>query len=1689
MPELQAVFSLQAEQAHQPTWTRVHLQGDYGLAGAIISPQPSLSSPGLRRARAVFILCVCLRGSSPLVQNLAASLRAANGRGNSAAGIALDPIIRALESAESLPEVRAALSKLEWSAHKGLKECWNRLVNPLLSDVIARMTSPVAPIDLGKQPSRGARPPPQRPQTLQVSTPTGDLLAPGEPASELATQEYLLPPPPASGLMRLARGTFHTVRAIWGSNHLLLANHVSSLDRSGRQAVLRSLTARLAQLDAADSLAVGMTCALFGGLTGLSIPARKALCAGDQSFGWHLDLPRGQIHTRTFWKQGDTDYFTPTKAAQALLEPRPAAVISLPLPSPVQVILHQHVATIALIASSTERDLEQWVRDGMRTISGEMDTLVTDSELRNSLATSLYEACGDPATCQLICANGLGLSIAPLAYFSPTRGALAATYAKSLEEVWPHEVAGTVSQASSRVGSELLVNWNTATRLAKTSRGRLPDGTHHLLQVQTRVLRHRSMVDHLVRMLITTAGHRPSKSLFELTRWDVDLSAGYVLARDKRVDPAHDPRIAAMPLVLIRQWHAWLDHLANLSLAAPCASARAFQAIDGSAPLLFDLDDESYPRELSLTIIADRGPPLWRQLPLNWGRTQIRTRGMELGLSPSCAMMQLGHLEPIGWPFSNHSPTAPAEFIRETRPRLDDLALQQRWTVIPSGEPPSSRHPLPELRDWNPLLIESDQRHRAAQEHWERQWHTERRQHQADALQAILRHRDLAETELSRVLVDGRDLASLSAFERIDWQAVRESLSVSAPDAISAHFRQRVLSRIVRRLIRLGAQIGDLPSAGRPYRRPLDNVLIPGLALATEQIQALRQAIRVRGHGKRPSRDVAVQTGRVAEALVVFGHVDDAGTVLDLLDPQTTVQTSATLADLSLCTLQDSRIIALRGLASLALARFHRRQAGTPRPALDDIDQALGTLLPQWATGGKTSQLLVRLCSTQRACNRYELSPAARLALNAERGAVSASATAQIAFIDGDPAGSQKRNPPDADAGPTVYPTVPSSITVDALVARRQYLALCQRLPRRGHPLVLSTTGRVIPAASVEKRTTRDVVVAEIEAWLQDAQRHEPGSLSPIVRLLALWTLKELARRTSAGELLADRTIHTYLTRIGRALTAELGGLKTHEMDEEAVETAYEFALEAAGLSKKQAALAILRFHDVASAILPWHDVDLGSLRQHLSLAERRVDAELILPTERDAASDVLREKAWSQSNMPFEHVRLSRMLDAVFPLYGWGGARLSEPLGMKLGDVSGRRDGRLWCVVRSNASRRLKTQAARRVLDLSRLPPELGASTLAWRHVVKAQVSNRLARQAFVFSDLDDPQGVTVRDSMASSLRATLGAITGRGSDHPHRLRHLVATEMLTEIFLSDADQQAIQRRAESGARPILLPRDLQHIACALGHASWQTTLSTYLHLPWITTSRVDAALTREFGDRHTCAGVLGVTPFMLDSHRRGQTSNTAMDVWFDQLRPRRQRIQAALGSTNLIHRPPWTAVDLGRLLLSLNRLRDVRSGLLLVGAPLDEQAQLESLLDHCSRRIGRLLFPTRNRTQPALRRRQQSVQVERVWETYDHAAGADRSAWEALAEGFMQWCRPDQLDVLLLHRRHRLQMQTFIEVAKLNPALAICEPEAGGLDSWRFPKDNQTYHGLAIKRVLAVLWMVGLLNSERHATSINGA
>lgn len=1690
MPELQSAFPPQAEQAHQPTWTKVHLRGDYGLAGAIISPQPSLSSLGLRRVRAVFILCVLLRKSSRFVPHLAASLRAANDRGNSAAGIALDPIIRALETAETLPDVRAALSRLEWSAHKGLKACWNHLINPLLSDVIARMTSPAAPIALGKQPSRSARPPPQRSKTFQSSAYVGDVLAPGEPATELATQEHLLPPPPASGLMRLARGTFHAARAIWGSNHLLLANHVSSLDRSGRQAVLRSLTARLAQLDAADPLAVGMTCALFGGLTGLSIPGRKALCAGDQSFGWHLDLPRGQIHTRTFWKQGDTNYFTPTKEAQALLDPSPVALISLPLPSPLRTILRQHATTITLIATSAERDLERQVREAMRTISDEVDIPITDSELRNSLATSLYEACGDPATCQLICANGLGLSIAPLAYYSPTRGALAAAFAKSLQDVWPNEVAETVSQGSARVGSELLVNWNTATRLAKTSRGRLPDGTDHLLQVQTRVLRHRSMVDHLARMLMTTAGHRPSKSLFELTRWDVDLSAGYVLARDKRVDGAHDPRIAAMPLVLIRQWQAWLDHLANLSLAAPCASARALQAIDGSAPLLFDLDDESYPRELSLPIIADRGPPLWRQLPLNWGRTQIRTRGIELGLSPACAMMQLGHLEPIGWPFSNHSPTAPAEFIRETRPHLDDLALQQRWTVIPAGVRSPSINQLPELRDWSALLAESEHRHRSAQELWVRQWHAERKPHQAKALQAILEHRDLAETAITDVLVDRRVPDSLTEFERIDWLAVRESLSVTAPDAISAHFRQRALSRIVRHLGRLGAQIEDLPPAGRPYRRPLDNALIPGLALATEQIHALRLAIRMRGHGKRPRRDLAVQAARLAEALVVFGHIDDADAVLELLDTRTTVHTSAKLVDLSLCTLRDGRVVALRGLASLALARFHRRQGDAPRPERDDIDQALGSLLPEWATGGTTKQLLVRLCSTQKACNRYELSPAARLALNPELGAISASATEQIAFVDGDPAGSQKRTPQRDDATSTVRLAITGSVAVDALVARKQYLSLCQRIPRRGHQLTLSTTGRVIPAASVEKRTTRDAVVAEIDAWLHQSDERDPGSVSPIVRLLAMWILKELSRQTASGDLLADRTIHTYLTRIGRALTAELGGLKVHEMDEEAVETAYEFALESAGLSKKQAALALLRFHDVASAVLPWHDVDLGTLRQHLGPAERRVDANLILPSERDAASDALRQQAWANESMPFEDVRLSRMLDAVFPLYGWGGARLSEPLGMQLGDLSGRRDGRLWCVVRSNASRRLKTRAARRVLDLSRLPTALGASTLAWRHVVKAQVSNRLARQAFVFSDLNDPHGAAARDSMASNLRTTLGTITGRGSDHPHRLRHLVATEMLMEVFLSGADQQAIRRQTEPATRPVLLPRDLQQIACALGHATWQTTISTYLHLPWVTTSRVDAALIHEFGDRHTCAGVLGVTPFTMDFHRRGQATDTGMTVWFDQLRPRRLVTPSTTpSSTRLIDRQQWTAVDFGRLLLSLNRLRDLRGGLLMVGAPLADQAELEPLLDHCARRIGRSLFPRRDRAQAALRRRQQSVKVEQVWGAYDRASDTDRWRWDALAEGFMQWCNPDQLDVLHIHPRHRQAMQTFIELAQLDPATVVCESRAGGLDRWRFPHENsETYHGLAIKRALAILWIVAQLRNGQNATYFNG-
>src|SRR5690606_689256 len=98
-----------------------------------------------------------------------------------------------------------------------------------------------------------------------------------------------------------------------------------------------------------------------------------------------------------------------------------------------------------------------------------------------------------------------------------------------------------------------------------------------------------------------------------------------------------------------------------------------------------------------------------------------------------------------------------------------------------------------------------------------------------------------------------------------------------------------------------------------------------------------------------------------------------------------------------------SEVLALRGIAAVAFAHFARKHK-TANVQWEDVNERLGELLPDWATQGEGRGgpgWLELLCETVAVSNRFELSPAARLA-NGPKGSVNASMIDQLALLDGD---------------------------------------------------------------------------------------------------------------------------------------------------------------------------------------------------------------------------------------------------------------------------------------------------------------------------------------------------------------------------------------------------------------------------------------------------------------------------------------------------------------------------------------------------------------------------------------------------------------------------------------------------------------------------------------------------------------
>jgi integrase len=1553
----------------------------------------------------------------------------------------------------------------------------------------------------------------------------------GEPADEDSRPQHVCPLPTRStspGAKSVA--ACQARQAIWGQNWLLLTNHPDVLRLSDLREVLGCILSELQSQSAEPGLRLGLTGLLLQAVTGRTTKMLQAFrlvgSHGASTAAGVVELcPDGRtLRLGVFWKEIEDEdgkkasYFRPTAEQEPLLEP---VLDSFYLPVCALVANgflknRQHIERLVTMKPDA---VDRHLRLAARHVSEKLGMGVTAGQVRRSFSAHVFERCRDTALTQLMCMDSLGQSTNPLSYYAPTRETIARAYWDTLCTLIPHdESMPSIDDGDVRVGCHLLLREGVARAMANAPSSILQASVEEMVSKGQAWRVHQAVVNHLACMFLALAGHRPVDALFELTMGELDAEAGMGLFLDKVFDPAHDPRLVALPTFLGEQLKKYGSHLQGLAAAVPGLAKHVRRVLLGQAPLLFHVTAEARVVELTIETWKPTLPDVWRSLPLNWGRSYIRTRGIELGLPPAGASIQLGHLEAVGYPFSNGSPTEPEAFAETVRPFLDKLARLQGWRVRTGIRPPAGIEDLPlrPLRPWTARIAKHEKNIWDRQKAWRLEQQSRMKSCRKQAQEDVLAHPLLVTTGIAEAFGTKTGRAKI-LLSRDQAESLREELYESAgKDLALALARSEVLRRILKRVNKRAGVTGQEPTRLISLRRPVDNAFVPGMFHAFRQVQALR-AWMVGRAGKKPDnwRDFPRACARTVLAMVLFGFCSDPDVIMAVLGNRTRCVRSAVLDDTLFVPTSDDEVhpAVLRDLAALALGKLAKKYRNEALPSRQAIDVALAAMLPAWSLPARSPDrvekeqdvsepkpkdsidLLDRLCQTVGVCNRMELSPAARLVMDRKRGSVSAHLREQLALIDGDPLGTLKRDwekavPPASDEEKSASPPSKGS-------ARSQYYGLCSVIPKHGKNLVLPRTGGNIASGDLYVPSTRDRVIAEVRLML--AEKTPQKALQPIVRLLATWVLEMLEEGTQSKPDPADRTVETYLTRIGGSLVEILGNSSLVSVDGAELEDAYLTAVQAAGDSKDKAAAAVLSFHDCCSRRCGLPELDLSEVRMYLASDRRLVDARLILPAERDDALRRLVEHAGQGQGVNGRsrgHMRIVRQAGLAMPFYAFGGARRSEVLGTRFSDVSLRSDlPRMR--IRANRSRRLKTRAARRIVEMP-----TGIAVMAehyfsrWIEMDKSRLQPSRSEQAFVFSPLDAPQSAVGRNEIADTCKNALAEATGRATERLHRLRHLVAFERITPVFLCWEDAWRLSGTALRpgrlwGTTYMALPRDLMAEVITLGHAHWGTSLICYHHVPWLLMSRPQARISRRFLHRRAVASVLGVAQSYADEIVQGARDLCSTQAWFDCVQPAR-RLPAAPAPTRdpIPARHAWSAVELGALLDRVERIGSLEAALETAGGHASEAERIRLCAAPFELRFGRRLIggidEPLNLPKRVARKPTRDHALNGIWKHFDEDSDGLRQPISRIAYAVYDWMSRKDLDRIRLPAAEVDGLVALLRRQGVSDEHIRSEAVVGGqrivrLERGTYRKPSEAppvagverYLGIVLKRILGVVWL----------------
>jgi len=1558
---------------------------------------------------------------------------------------------------------------------------------------------------------------------------------PGVEAPELSESPQELDPPLHTATLleapvnRDARAVLRRQirQTIWNSNHLLLPDHPAVLRWPDYVRVISRLMADLT-VTGRDAEAQGIDAVLLlHALTGRTVRALQSMevVTARSSLSTvgapQIPLDQGAIRIPCFWQEADDEsdgpsYFRPEEHQRASVEGVRSDFLA-PLIPPLLKALPASSRSLAACLRWETDDLAQAMRDRAAEIAEREGFDFTIGQLRASFAAHLFEDCRDVATTQLIAADALGQSTAPLSYYAPRAKKLAACFwsfqCRAVGEEFPMPA---YPLGNERIGSHLLATLSAVERLANATPSVIRHGVSRLLSESRLADLHDAITTHTVCMLLAVTTHRPTQALFDLTVGDflIERDRGAGLFRDKIHDGAHDPRLVALPKAVVRQLHAYLSHLAGLAAHAPAHGDHVGRVLASESPLFFRITVGGCVA-LDLASFKACLPELWRVLPLNWGRHWMRTRAIEAGIRPELVNMQLGHLEAVGYPFSGASPTEPWRFVEAVAEGWGRLAQIQGWEVFRGlkAELPEVSL-LPPLRQWSERITSHLAVQRQAAVLWQGALRAKLRSYRERAMTLALGHPEMQAAGIPSRFTNTQRRCEPHNLRRADFERIRDELFAAAGDDLAfAIASADAVCRIAGIVNRRSSQRGETPGRTMTLRRPLDNAFIPGLMTAVRQVNALRQHVATLGGAKAGDRtwSLEIACAHAVLGLCLFGYVESVEQAMGALRHRSERIRSRVLPDLVLVPYgsEAHQVLGLRGVAAIVIAKLAKNFSDAETPSTEAIDLAVVRLLPDWAVAGRGGRAadgwLNRLFETCAMANRYELSPAARLAHATKGGSTSAHIEEQAALVDGDPAGLLRRSWETA-SGPRgssvrLHPSGPRKAN-----ARSQYLALCAVFPGGG-VTELPVTGCSIPSGEAKSPASRRLIVDELRARLRLSDPVK--ELQPIVRVLTEWTIDMLKNGTPLKKDPALSSVETYLSRLGGVLVHIFGQSSLEFLDEVELEEAYLAAIESkadgGADARSKIASMILHFQSFASAQSGFPEVDLSEVRLYLRKTDEPLaDARLVLPSEREAAIAKIQAMASAPIGLAAADVRVHRQAVFAMTLMGSRGLRRSEPLGLQFRDVT--TDGsEVVARIRPNHSRRLKTQNARRVVRMRTDSISVyGAHLGEWIETERYRIGRRRLERALVFSATDAPfsaeQGVRVAGICLEALREA----TGRPDQRLHALRHMVGMEQLTPVFLTSEDRAALAETFPGASTPTLrddlaLPRDLQGQVIPLGHGNPRTTLLHYHHLPWLLRSRSDARLSSQYVNRATLAPLLGVTLHAMDFAVKKHPDRPRGWVWLDiaaKVRPRpsapggtkRRAVAVGANPSGVSGSHAWSACELSKVLEEVGRVGDLEKVLLARGAFVAEAAVLRQRLLPMERRLGRRLLVEEARSigtgvpKRVLRPMRAAAPLNALLAWFDGDEKGRRAILESIADDLFEHLHPKQGDRIVLSPAAVMQLVGLLEKAGLASSTVMAEADDGGLYTLRIRRSDlkeegvdaassDQYLGLALKRLLIII------------------